>query len=302
MPQDEVGFAAVDKSICNAHNGHTCKVCLKSFSSPLQLWIHLPVHENKFGSVIRGQPLSKKNHSKMQPQSHEPSSYRGNITPKHQCPSCLKTFCSGSKLKRHFLIHTGQKPFSCVLCGKAYRQEAHLKSHLSGANKCSLLQRDLDPDLVHGSTGRRKQSFCNGSQTNDAESQSSLLQHHSSQDPPVNSSVEVELQYKISVDLADDYWCEPLVVFDCDKCTGSFETEQDLKHHKCKVRDQHKMAESVLKHRCDFCFKNFVSPSKLERHYIIHTGQRPFRCDICGKTFTQSGHLKSHQRSHSKSE
>ncbi|KAM4625851.1 uncharacterized protein ACJ7VT_004148 [Polymixia lowei] len=111
---------------------------------------------------------------------------------------------------------------------------------------------------------------------------------------PVSSLVEKPLQ----AGLLDNYWCKPLSMFKCDKCSGGFENEQDLQCHKCNAGIQPKVARSALKYHCDICFKNFVSPSKLERHYIIHTGQRPFGCDICGKTFTQSTHLKTHHQTH----
>lgn len=107
----------------------------------------------------------------------------------------------------------------------------------------------------------------------------------------VSSVVESQMQ-------PDNYWCEPLTVFECDKCTASFKSENDLKQHICSTNVQREMTESAQKYRCDICLKNFVSPSKLKRHYLIHTGQRPFRCDICGKTFTQSVHARTHRLTH----
>lgn len=50
---------------------------------------------------------------------------------------------------------------------------------------------------------------------------------------------------------------------------------------------------------CNICFKHFETPSKLARHYLIHTGQKPFECDVCHKTFRQLVHLERHQLTHS---
>ncbi|XP_036405205.1 zinc finger protein 770-like [Megalops cyprinoides] len=52
-------------------------------------------------------------------------------------------------------------------------------------------------------------------------------------------------------------------------------------------------------HQCTVCLKNFNAPSKLSRHFLVHTGAKPFRCSICDRTFRQRCHLQSHRRTHS---
>ncbi|XP_022606488.1 zinc finger protein 770 [Seriola dumerili] len=395
--QVQVFSANVDTSVCKTYNGHTCKVCLKSFSSSLQLWIHLPTH-NKPKPFQRGPTFSKKACLKVCMQSQELNSSTSKMTLKHQCPKCLKTFCSPSKLQRHFLIHTGQKPYSCTICWKAFRQKAHLKSHLNTANKCSL----------SAVSARKRQRLCNDSQTSVLQLRSSL-QQPSSHHIPVNSSVELKLQCKISVNTVQDLnkagikldtivkpeqplntssqcqgTCyitgeEPQYLtqkdmkpFQCMICKRSFRLEVNLiRHHKIHMNQKElgnptsvqnsrnvKMSDSeaikclakpslahpidldiVVKpetwsencndsspqeaaliasaeqqretyhatskqqrintlHQCHTCSKCFPSASKLQRHMMTHTGQRPFGCEICGKRFRQKTHLRVHCRTH----
>ncbi|XP_026467459.1 zinc finger and SCAN domain-containing protein 12-like [Ctenocephalides felis] len=55
---------------------------------------------------------------------------------------------------------------------------------------------------------------------------------------------------------------------------------------------------SKLKYKCKSCSKTFVAKQGLDRHEMIHTGERPHECEICNKRFSQSSNLRQHLSVH----
>jgi len=46
-----------------------------------------------------------------------------------EVPGCMKRFTEYSSLYKHNIVHTHQKPYTCQLCLKTYRQTSTLAMH-----------------------------------------------------------------------------------------------------------------------------------------------------------------------------
>ena len=51
---------------------------------------------------------------------------------------------------------------------------------------------------------------------------------------------------------------------------------------------------------CLYCGKNFSRRAHLERHKLIHTGEKPYGCELCGRRFNQKSSVKEHMKIHQK--
>ncbi|KAH0590019.1 hypothetical protein H2248_000197 [Termitomyces sp. 'cryptogamus'] len=128
-------------------------------------------------SVSMTQPVEVPQHPAQPVQTHEDGLSRER---KHACTMCHKRFDRPSTLKKHFLVHTGEKAFVCDTCGRRFGVPSNLNRHV---RRCIL-----KPVNASHAAGKQQQLAAGGTvRRNEPSSPSSNSEKASSPGRPVTS-------------------------------------------------------------------------------------------------------------------
>ncbi|XP_060044725.1 ras-responsive element-binding protein 1 isoform X2 [Erinaceus europaeus] len=84
--------------------------------------------------------------------------------------------------------------------------------------------------------------------------------------------------------------------YNCPLCEKICTTQHQLTMH---IR-QHNTDTGGVDHSCSICGKSLSSASSLDRHMLVHSGERPYKCTVCGQSFTTNGNMHRHMKIHEK--
>ncbi|XP_070547057.1 zinc finger protein 883-like [Ptychodera flava] len=229
-----------------------CERCDKIFAKKSNLLRHVRAFQNRESCSTRS------------PRSMENSDIH--------CPVCQKKFGSNWNLTIHMRLHSGDKPFKCRPCDKAYTSKQSLIEHQQSVHS------DVKPILCE---------VCGKRFHRQVHLRRHMVQHLERKYQCRTCGMRFLEFGKFTAHTKKH---NGVFLFPCCYCDRKFKAkQQQIGHIRTHTGDR--------PYRCPVCDRGFTLKKAMVKHNkLMHSNERKFGCQACGKRYKENWALNKHVR------
>ncbi|XP_017004664.2 zinc finger protein 331 [Drosophila takahashii] len=239
----------------------------------------------------------------------------------YECPDCGKKVQSNYNLRRHMMIHTGERPFPCDLCERRFREFSDLKKHRR--------RHSHDPRFICMICHMGEPLEQDSTRCADCESKNLMVKPQPEELGGIAAEEQADEMEEDEEDLEEEEEPEeeeqplrvappptlmvtliPPIQSLPEKVPQATQPSRPPLPRSCSSANSSSslsndgnisgkpINRSRRSYPCPLCHRPFGTRHNLKRHYMIHTGEKPFSCSKCRKPFRECSTLKKHMVTH----
>ena len=249
--------------------------------------------------------------------------YKHTQIKKYSCPDCGKGFVETSHLRRHMLIHSGERPWPCSQCPLFFQSKFHVDRHVrvhTGEKPyiCPTCEQGFtqhgslkDHMMTHHKSPEEQErfscNFCTSSYTRNAELRKHTREFHLRLNPVRCKWCDQKFDNERIMRYHNRMNCrEKEKSFKCQNCEIIFETRHKRSNHSCKgvasleeAKPQISRKESSFEAAVNENVEDIMEsgkPEGEEEEFEFVTLEKSFKCHKCNLLLKNKKQLGKHMR------
>ncbi|XP_034447620.1 zinc finger protein 341 isoform X2 [Hippoglossus hippoglossus] len=224
--------------------------------------------------------------------------------PKLKCNFCDKIFSKNFDLQQHIRSHTGEKPFQCIVCGRAFAQKSNVKKHMQThkvwpmgvASTVSRLPVTVKVVPVSSSEQERGGEQQRGEQEEEGPQQQTPCQTQAEEEA-AQTEAPVDLEESVPEARADPEGCRG-------EAARNGHTQAQMQTQSDQIQQCQAQTKQIVvidsSYQCQFCASKFKTYFQLKSHLTLHKGEQVYKCVLksCSQTFQKLDQFLEHIRTH----